>query len=304
MIIRTFSLVVALCIFLSFEGEAKQIALSFDDSPRSANGYLSGPDRAHKLVSALKKHKVEQAAFFAVSQGLDTEGLQRLMTFSRAGHVIANHTHTHPDVNKTDLQSYIKNIDYADKALSIFPTFKKWFRFPYLREGNDEAKRDGIREFLAQNGYLNAYITLNNYDWYLENLFQKAIKTHGHINMVEMKKLYVDIMMEGIVYYDEIARRLLNRSPKHVLLLHETDLSALFIGALVEELRSKNWEIIPIEEAYSDPISQYKLNKVLRFNPGRIGEIAIDTGQTKELWHSSLEESYLNEQFQQRVLNQ
>lgn len=301
---RAILMMLAFCMFTSVHSEAKQIALSFDDSPRAANGYLSGPDRAQMLVSALDKHKVEQVAFFSVSKGLDTEGMQRLMTFSRAGHIIANHTHTHPDVNKTSLQSYLQNIDTAHQALSVFPTFRKWFRFPYLREGADRVTRDGIRDYLAQQGYLNAYITLNNYDWYLENLFQKAIKSDVVINMAAMEQFYVDIMMESIVYYDELANRLLKRSPKHVLLLHETDLSALFIGALVEELRRQNWEIIPIEEAYIDEISQFKLAKPLRFNPGRIGEIAIDGGQTKRLWHSSLEESYLDEQFQQRVLTQ
>lgn len=304
MITRIFSIVLGLCMLLAFEGKAKQIALSFDDSPRFANGYLSGPDRAQKLVSALKKHKVEQVAFFSVSQGLDVEGTQRLMTYSRAGHIIANHTHTHPDINKTDLKSYLQNIETAHQALLSFPTFKKWFRFPYLREGDEPVKRDGVRRYLAENGYINAYITLNNYDWYLENLFQEALKSNPNINMAAMERFYVEIMMESIVYYEEVANRWLKRSPKHVLLLHETDLSALFIGSLVEELRRKHWKIIPVEDAYSDEIAEFELNKTLRFNPGRIGEIALENRQSKGLWHSSLEETYLDEQFKQRVLAQ
>ncbi|WP_395344394.1 polysaccharide deacetylase family protein [Ningiella sp. W23] len=295
-----------LCVLLISEiGElrAKQIALTFDDSPRQANGVLSGSERASMLVAALERNNVEQVAFFSVSQRLDAEGQNRLKTYSDAGHIIANHTHSHPDINKTSEDAFIAEIKLASKLLGQYPTYKNWFRFPYLREGGELEKRNGVRQFLKTNKMLNAYITINNYDWYIENQFQNAAEQGIVLNDNAMKNYYVDIIMEAVEYYDQLAIKHLGRSPKHVLLLHETDISALYIDDLIQRLRQNNWKIITIEDAYEDDISEFEISSPLKFNPGRIGEIALSEGQTKNLWHSSLEESYLNNEFKRRVLS-
>ncbi len=281
---------------------SKELAITFDDSPRAAKGLLSGAERANKLIATLAEHDVKQVAFFSVSKHLDAEGVTRLKTYSDAGHLIANHSHDHPDFNNLSLTQYINNFLQADKQLKQFSTFTKMYRFPYLREGNTQEKRDGMRAILKKFGYQNAYITLNNYDWYIENLFQTALAKGEVVNLERMKRFYVDVLIESIEYYDALAVKYLNRSPKHVLLLHEMDISALFIGDLIDELRQRDWKIITPEQAYSDEISQMVTNKVLNYNPGRIGEIALDKGQKKQLWHNSLDETYLTKRFNQDVL--
>ena len=291
-----------LAIMTLSQPQAKQLAISFDDSPRTANGYLNGPERAHKLLAALKNNGVDQSAFFSVTSRLDSEGRKRLKSYSDAGHIIANHTHTHPDLNKMSLHDYIAEIEQAHKALASYPTFKSWFRFPYLREGDTPEKRDGMRVWFEQNDYLNAYITLNNYDWYIESLFQNAIKNHQQVDFEALEHFYVDTIIEGIDFYDGLANKYLSRSPKHVLLLHENDIAALFVGKLVQKLKKQGWEIIPITAAYDDKIADYHLERTLRYNPGRIGEIALDKGMSKGLWHQTLDEDYLKQQFEQNVL--
>jgi len=288
---------------MSSLSKSKEIAITFDDSPRKAVGYFNGPERANKLVEELKSHNVSQVAFFSNSVRLNTEGIQRLQTYSQAGHIIANHTDNHPDFNKVSLDEYVQNFLLADSKLSQFKSFKKLFRFPYLREGDNNQKRDGMRTALKKQGYINAYITLNNYDWYIENLFQSAVKKGVPIDFDRLRQFYVQVMMESIEYYDEMANKHLGRSPKHVLLLHEMDISALFIGDLVNELRRTGWKIITPEQAYSDEIAQYQPEQTFRYNPGRIGEIARDKGQKKGLWHKSLDEEYLEKRFIEEVLN-
>lgn len=289
----------------STEGKvSKQLAISLDDAPRSATGYFDGPSRAERLIQELKQHQVEQVTFFAVTQDLDSEGRARLKQYAEAGHIIANHTHSHPDFNKLSLDEYVEDFLKADEELKNFPNTRKLFRFPYLREGDTVEKRDGMREKLAELGYRNAYITLNNYDWYIENLFQEAIKNGKPVDLDKLGELYVDVLVEGIEYYDQMAIEHLGLSPKHVLLLHEMDITALFIGDLVDALRAKGWDIISIEDAYTDPLASLQTERVLRFNPGRIGEVARDKGQKKGLWHSSLEETYLAERFKQEVLKE
>lgn len=281
----------------------KELALTFDDAPRMATGYFDGQTRAKKIIQQLKKHKVEQVIFYAVTKDLDKEGISRLKKYSEAGHILANHTHSHPDFSQTSLDEYVEDFEKAHKKLAEFKNVHKFFRFPYLREGDTLQKRDGMCKKLRELGYRNAYITLNNYDWYIEELFQNAIADGKEVDLKKLSALYVDVIIQGIEYYDEMAIKYLGRSPKHVLLLHEMDVTALFIGDLVDELRSKGWKIISSEDAYTDPIASYQIERPLRFNPGRIGEIAIDNGQRKNLWHKSLDEKYLEERFNREVLN-
>ena len=296
------TLITVMILCLGFTANGKEIAITFDDSPRAAKGYMDGPTRAKKLITNLKQHGVSQVAFFSVSNKLDTEGIERLKTYSNAGHIIANHTHTHPDFNKLTLEEYTQNFLIADEKLSQFETFRKMFRFPYLREGNTEEKRDGFRKLLKDKSYFNAYITLNNYDWYIETLFQQAIKEHAKFDINAMSKFYVDVLIESIEYYDEMAVNYLDRSPKHVLLLHEMDISAMFIGDLVDELRNRGWKIISVDEAYTDDIAKHQSELVMPYNPGRIGEIARKNGQKKGLWHKTLNEKYLKKRFETEVL--
>lgn len=294
---------IIICVCFDFQVMAKELAITFDDSPRAAKGYLDGPKRARTLIDHLEQHDVEQVAFFSVSQGLDEEGKKRLAAYDAAGHLIANHTHTHPNINESTFAAYKEEFLQADVALKGYKNFKKWFRFPYLREGDTLEKRDGMRHLFKEKGYFNAYITLNNYDWYMEVLFQDAVKQQGvEFNFEAMKDFYVAVIIEGIEYYDQMAIKHIQRSPKHVLLLHEMDISALFIGDLVDALREKGWSIITPEAAYSDPIAQYQTEQVLKFNPGRIGEIARAKGQKKGLWHNTLDEAYLKQRFEAEVL--
>lgn len=293
-----------ICLIFSSNCFAKEIALTFDDSPRSASGYLTGPQRAQMLIKALKDSNVEQVAFFANSKGLNVEGTERLTSYSQAGHIIANHTHDHLDFNKTSLEDFSENFLLADQKLRQFENYTKLFRFPYLRAGNTLKKRDGMREVLKAHGYTHAYITLNNYDWYIETLFQNAIKNNKNLDLEQVKDFYVKVMMESIEFYDLMANTYMNRSPKHVLLLHEMDISALFIGDLVKELRLRGWKIISPQQAYTDELAKYQPKKVFRFSPGKVGELARELGQKKGLWHQSLNEKYLDKLFKKEVLSE
>lgn len=295
-------LLLIICLITIPVVNAKQLAITFDDAPRTANGYFDGQTRAKTLIETLEKHKIGKVAFFSNTQSLNQEGLDRMRLYDKAGHLIGNHTHSHPNFLNTDLPTYRDDFLQAHRLLQQFDNFKPYFRFPYLREGETVEKRDGMRNLLRENKYKNAYITLNNYDWYIEELFQTAVKDGKSVNLQKLSKMYVDVLMESIKYYDEVAIKHLGRSPKHVLLLHEMDISALFIGDLAQRLRQEGWDVIPLEEAYKDPIAEYQLTQPIKYNPGRIGEIASDKGQKKGLWHYTLDESYLEKRFQQEVL--
>ena len=238
----------------------KRVALTFDDVPRMAGAFMTQDERTEKLIGALKTAQVQQAAFFLnpcnLSDPARAGGEARIAAYVNAGHVIANHSCTHPNLDTTTVEVYLADIDKAAVWLRGRVGYRPWFRFPYLREGGDDkAKRDAVRAGLKARGLRNGYVTADGNDWNLEALTVQA-KTEGKaMDMKALRKLYLQTQLSALDYHEELARRTLGRSPAHVLLLHETDLAALYIGDLVTELRRNGWTIITADKAFSDPIN-------------------------------------------------
>jgi len=238
-------------------GPQKRIALTFDDVPRQAGAFFTPEERTRRLTAALRDTGVTQAAFFINTRRLDEPdgagGEGRIAAYVAAGHVIANHSHAHTRLSQTEAADYLADLDRTAAWLAGRPGYRPWFRFPYLDEGGrDTAKRDAVRAGLAARGLRNGYVAADGSDWHLEQLTVDAKRAGKAMDMAALRKLYLQSQMSGIAYHDALARRTLGRSPPHVMLLHETDLAALFIADLVAELRKDGWTIITADEAYAD----------------------------------------------------
>jgi peptidoglycan-N-acetylglucosamine deacetylase len=239
----------------------KRIALTFDDVPRIKGAFFTPEERTQKLIAALRQAKVKQAAFFLNPGNLSTPdgqgGEARIAAYVAAGHVIANHSFSHPGLSKSTAPDYLADLDKAAVWLKGRAGYRPWFRFPYLDEGaDDKVKRDAVRAGLKARGLRNGYVTADGSDWNLEALTIQAAKDGKAMDIEALRKLYVASQMSAVDYHDELARLTIGRSPAHVILLHETDIAAMFIGDFVKELRRRGWTIITADEAFADPISK------------------------------------------------
>jgi len=291
----------SISLLLTISGYSQSVALSFDDVPRGKGILFSGSERAQIILEKLKKENVDTVIFFCVGRAIDSAGDARIKMYSDAGHLIANHTYSHKSLDKISAAEYIDDIAHADSILNKYKTYTKLFRFPYLHEGNTTGKRDSVRNAIASMNYMNGYVTIDTYDWYIDFLLKEGIKEQKKIDYEKLKKMYVDIMWDGIKFYDSLAQKVLGRSPAHVLLLHENDLAALFIDALIDHIRKNNGRIISPIEAYQDPVSEYIPN-VLMNNQGRIVAIAKEKGYKGELSHQSESEEFIENYFNTHVI--
>ncbi len=257
----------ALCAFLSLllfvqpAMAGKRIALSFDDVPRARGGFLSPDERTQRLIAALKAARVRQVAFFLnpgrLTQADGAGGEARIGAYVKAGHVIANHSFSHPALRRTSVADFLADIDKAEDWLKGRQGYRPWFRFPFLDEGRgDKAKRDAVRTGLKARGLRNGYVTIDASDWNVENLASQAQASNVPLNLAALRDHYVALHVEAANFYDDLARKTLGRSPAHVMLLHETDMAALYIADLVAALRADGWTIIPIDTAYKDRIGR------------------------------------------------
>lgn len=279
---------------------ARSIALTFDDAPREDTERFTGAQRAAELLARLREAGVPRVAFFANTIRANDEGWRRLEMYAAAGHTIANHSHSHLDLNTTDPATFVADIVRADDMLRALPTVVRWFRFPYLHEGDAVSKRDHVRRELARLGYRNGYVTVNTFDWHMDTLLQRALAAGRRVNYERLRDVYVDVLVGAVEFTDALAVEVLGRSPRHVLLLHENDLNALFVGDLVAALRAKGWTIIAPETAFEDEIAKKETSTIFPGNPGRIGEIAYDRGIRGRLAHESCDQAYLERLFEER----
>lgn len=263
---------------LSLNISAKEISFSFDDAPRGDGAYYSGAQRAKILVDELQKSNVPQAIFYANPGKVSNPALlERLNFYKKSGHLIGNHTFDHLSADQNSTEIFIDNVWQADQFLRNKELFSPYFRFPYLQRGKTLPKILRIQNELEQMGLLDGYVTIDTYDFYMDRIFQDALLKNQKISIKNLKKFYVEILMTSINFYNDLAIKVLGRSPKHVILLHENDLSALCLGDLIKRLKAEDWKIISPIEAYTDK-DLNTLPKVLVHNQGRIAAKAIELG--------------------------
>jgi peptidoglycan-N-acetylglucosamine deacetylase len=286
----------------------KRIALTFDDVPRNRGAFLSPRQRTEALIASLKRARVAQAAFF-VNPGFlanpdGADGEAHIRAYVAAGHVLGNHSFDHPHLNARSAEEYLSNIDRAAAWLKGRKGYRPWFRFPFLDEGDrDKAKRDAVRAGLAARGLRNGYVTVDGGDWNIEALTIAAMKAGKPIDLAALKDLYIGSHVESANFHDALAKKTLGRSPAHVLLLHETDLAALFVADLVEALRADGWEIVTADQAFADPIS--RLFPDVPSARGTLTEsLAWEKGLPAPRWYEFAEGPPANKRFAERVLHE
>lgn len=288
-------LVVSSCWMKIHAGE---IALTFDDAPMPDSTLMTGAQRTQKLIAGLKASGVKDVLFFCTTKHIDEAGDRRLREYAANGFHLAHHSESHESANILTHEEYLQDFANADKILRKYPNFLPLHRFPYLHYGKDAAGIQALQKAIRRAGYKMGYVTVDNADWYLNHLMVKAAEEGNPLAAEVMRELYVNALWDGIEFYDNLAKQTLGRSPKHVLLLHENDTSALFIADLVARIRSEGWAIISPQEAYRDPLAD-KLPGGVFHNQGRIAALAHEAGTPEDKLKSAYEKpELLDVQFQ------
>jgi peptidoglycan/xylan/chitin deacetylase (PgdA/CDA1 family) len=283
----------------------KRIALSFDDAPRSEGAFLSRKERARRLIAGLKKARIEQVAFFVNPGNVRDDTDEALVAgYVRAGHVIANHSFSHPHLNQLAVADYLADIDRAESWLKPRRGYRPWFRFPFLDEGGkDKAKRDAVRAGLAARGLINGYVTAEASDWNMEQRTIEAKKAGKTIDMAGLRDLYVESHVQAADFADALMIKTIGRSPVHVMLLHETDIAALYITDLVKALRADGWEIVTADVAYADPL-RTAAPDVPSANGTLTELLAWEKGLPAPRWYERNDLRIANPLFAERVLHE
>ena len=240
--------------------------------------------------------------FFVTARNISTEAdKKRLKQYTDAGFHLAHHSYDHLSAKKIDAGAYLADFDKADKVLASFDNVLKLHRFPFLHYGKSPQKRKAIYSHLEKKGYDIGYVTVDNYDWYLNSKLVSAQHQGLSIDYDRLGDLYVDTLWQSIQFYDQVSKQHLNRSAKHVLLLHENEMAALYLGKLIKHIKAQGWKVISPQQAYQDPIAKaYDPERMSFNNQGRVAAVAHQKGANrKKLHYKSESTEYLDKAFEQ-----
>jgi len=124
---------------------------------------------ATQMIDALRKHAAPGMYGFVNAAQLvgAPENVAILRAWAHAGLRFGNHTFSHLDLTRTRVAEYVADIERNERALAEWSCEhgRKYFRYPYLHEGDVLGKRDAVRQWLGAHGYTLAQVTVNFADW-------------------------------------------------------------------------------------------------------------------------------------------
>jgi peptidoglycan/xylan/chitin deacetylase (PgdA/CDA1 family) len=256
---KRFTSVVAM-LALAGAVRAQSVAFTFDDGPQlSETPLLSAQQRNQAILDTLARRKVQAALFVTAGFGADRpEGYALAKAWGQAGHALGNHTMTHPDLHgaKVTLAQYQQEIRDCDAIVRTLPGYQKWFRYTYLREGNTPEKRDGMRAFLREQGYRNAYVSLDTSDWRFDAELREMLKQNPHADLAPIRQLYLAHVKQRALAYRALSQQLQGRDIAQVLLLHHNLVNALWLDDLIAQFKEMGWSITTPAAAFADPVYQ------------------------------------------------
>jgi peptidoglycan-N-acetylglucosamine deacetylase len=229
------------------------VAITMDD----VRWQIIPEDRRPEAEERLLKHLGKTRAFlFAIGESVDNpHGSVILKSWSAAGHRIGNHTFSHqPLFGKISAEEFEADILRNEDVLRVYSGFRKFFRFPALKEGQTRELRDRFRSFLATHGYRNGAVTIDASDWYYNQRLLARLKAEPGFDVTLYRRPYLEHIWDRARFYDQLSHDVLGRSVSHTLLIHYNLLNSLFLGDLLAMFRSRGWDVIDAEVAFSDPV--------------------------------------------------
>lgn len=233
-----------------------KVSFTFDDGITYGLAGYKFEDWNQMILITLKEEGMKAAFFVTGSNKIDKKGKYLLESWANEGHIIANHSYTHPNFNNenSNADDFEKELLKTDSIISQYSTYQKLFRFPYLNAGKTAAQAEGYRSILKKHEYKSGRVTIDNSEWYINSQLIKCIRKEG-INSPKIEKYkayYLQHILEKADYYESLSYAVSKRHINHTLLLHHNLTSALFLPDLIKAFKEKGWQIVNADVAFND----------------------------------------------------
>jgi len=264
---------------LSSVAPQTQFSITMDDFAWHNAVQLTAEGRNRAILEVLSAHRAKAALFVVGENAEEERGKTMLKKWDDAGHIIGNHTYSHRSLSsRITIAEYEQDILRAEAVLKDFKQFRKLFRYPLLKEGDTAVKRDQVHAFLKRQGYRIGHVTIDNSDWAIDQRLKVRLQKDPNADPKPYRDFYLEHMWDRAQYYDALGKRVLGRPVKHTVLTHFNLLNGLFLGELIEMFKSKGWQLIDAEDAFTDPVFQAE-PKILPAGESIVWSLAKATGK-------------------------
>lgn len=238
---------------------AQEVAITFDDLP--SHGPLppgtTREDVTRKILAALKAADVPEAYGFINAGKLQAQPEDRkvLELWREAGQPLANHTLDHMSLNNNPAAAFEQNVAKNETELETLMSGKdwRWFRYPYLDEGDTLEKRHEIRKYLKNRGYRIAQVTLDFEDYAWNGPYARCSEKKDEKAIAWLKESYLTTAGEYMQLGRELSEQLFQRDIKYVLLMHIGAFDAQMLPQLLAQMKQQGFKFITLAEAQKDP---------------------------------------------------
>ncbi|KTC77062.1 polysaccharide deacetylase family protein [Legionella brunensis] len=234
--------------------EVHEIAITIDDLPFVA-GRMDTPGnqqrttaRFAKILEALVENKVP-ATGFIIAGAIAKGQMAFLEQFRQAGLMLGNHTYSHYNLNQMSADKYIADIARADKKLASLLSEPKYFRYPYLAEGN-KLKKQKVRDYLAANHYIIAPVTVDSLDFRFNEKIYKIPYREREAYIKRLKPQYLAFIWKQTLRAEKRAK---GQPVKQILLIHANILNSYLLGDIIQMYKDHGYNFISLTEALKNP---------------------------------------------------
>jgi peptidoglycan/xylan/chitin deacetylase (PgdA/CDA1 family)/ketosteroid isomerase-like protein len=239
---------------------ARPLLVTVDDLP-IASGLHADPAERRRitqgLLAALAKHRVPAVGLVTWSHVRDAGDRALLDLWLAAGHELGNHSDRHLSLTAAATEAWLADVELARVEIDAFLRARgrrlRFFRFPFLREGDTEAKVDAARAWLAGTGQRNLTVTIDDQDWSFEQPWVNATREGDEVALVTVSEDYLASLRLSVRHHERSGDTLLGRVAPQVLLLHANAVGAGNWDRLFTWLEQAGHRFATADEVLGDP---------------------------------------------------
>ncbi|USI75024.1 polysaccharide deacetylase family protein [Sphingomonas morindae] len=231
------------------------IALTFDDLP--AHGPLPAGETRAGIAEAIARaaRAAGSPPLYGFVNGVQTErepgSAAALAAWRAAGDPLGNHGWSHLGLSKIDPATFEREL--TRNAPLLADQRARWFRFPFLDEGADPARRDAARAILARHGYRIAAVTMSFGDYGWNEPYARCLARGDQAAIAGLERSFLAAARSALAQSRAAAQARYGRDIPYVLLMHAGAFDARMLPRLLDQYRRAGVRFTTLAAAERDP---------------------------------------------------
>ncbi|MEL6537527.1 MAG: polysaccharide deacetylase family protein [Bacteroidota bacterium] len=224
---------------------------------------------------------------------LNANQVSLLQEWLGAGLELGNHTYSHPSYHKTDFEEFTADILKGEQVIkplaASYGMEVRYFRHPFLHVGKTAEEAQALEEFLEENGYTIAPVTIDNAEYLFALAYARAYDKDDVELMRKIGRDYVDYMEAKLVFFEQQSVKLFDRNIAQTLLIHSNWLNAHYLAEVLKVYAQHGYTFVSQEEVLQDPAYQTEITTYGDYGISWLDRWALSQGKKGDFFEGDPE---------------